>query len=400
MLSDKHTLRSAGQHGSPFARLLLREWQRVARQPLYWFAMVLAPLFCCLYFTTLMQQGLPESLPAGVVDEDGTSTSRNLVRNLDAFQMVSLERSYANVGEARRAMQRGEIYGFYLIPRGTASEAQRQRVPTLSFYTNYSYLVAGSLLYRDMRTMSELASGAAARSVLYARGATERQAMAYLQPVVIDMHPVGNPWLNYNVYLSNILIPGVLGLFVFMMTVYGLGTELKHRTAGAMMRRAGGSMGRALTAKLLVQGAVFMLTGTLIVLWLYGWLRFPCYGGLWRMACVMLLFIVACQGFGVLLFTLMPTLRLSLSGASLWGVISFSISGMSFPVMAMHPVLQGLAWLFPLRHYYMLYVNTALDGYPLLNAAPYLMALLAFTLLPALCLPRLRHIMLHTAYVP
>ena len=56
--------------------------------------------------------------------------------------------------------------------------------------------MAGSLLYRDMRTMSELASGAASRTVLYAKGATERQAMAFLQPIVIDSHAINNPWLN------------------------------------------------------------------------------------------------------------------------------------------------------------------------------------------------------------
>ena len=44
----------------------------------------------------------------------------------------------------------------------------------------------------------------------------------------------------------------------------------------------------------------------------------------------------------------LTTLRLGLSFASLWGVISFSISGFSFPVMAMNPVLQALSNLFPL----------------------------------------------------
>ena len=184
----------------------LRELRRMATQPIYWFCMVIAPLFCYIFFTSLMKQGLPENLPMGLVDEDRTTTTRNIARNLDAFQMSDITHEFANVTEARRAVQRGEVYGFYLIPHGTTKQAQLQRVPTVSFYTNYSYLVAGSLLYRDMRMMSELASGAASRTVLYAKGATERQAMAYLQPVVIDMHAIGNPWLNYNVYLSNIKI--------------------------------------------------------------------------------------------------------------------------------------------------------------------------------------------------
>ncbi len=377
-----------------------RELLRMARQPLYLFCMVVAPLFCCVFFTTLMGEGLPERLPLGLVDEDRTVTSRNIGRNLDAFQMTDITESYANVTDARAAVQRGEIYGFYLIPRGTTRKAQRQEMPTVSFYTNYSYLVAGSLLYRDMRMMSELASGAAARSVLYAKGATEGQAMAFLQPVVIDMHAVGNPWLNYNIYLSNIILPGILGIFVFMVSVYSLGTELKLGTADELMARSGGSIVTALTGKLLPQTVVFLLTGTAMVFLLYGYLHFPCRCGVFRAWCVMALFVLACQGLGVFMFTMLPTLRMGLSFASLWGVVSFSMSGMSFPVMAMHPSLQGLSLLFPLRHYYLLYVNSMLDGYALSNAWPYVLALLAFFALPLLCLGRLRHVMKHCIYEP
>ena len=380
--------------------IFLRELRRLAVQPIYWFCMVIAPLFCYYFFTSLMHEGLPESLPLGVVDEDHTVTSRNLVRNLDAFQMTDVVKTYPNVTEARKAVQQGHIYGFYLSPQGTTSEAQSQRLPTVSFYTNYSYLVAGSLLYRDMRTMSELASGAASRTVLYAKGATERQAMAYLQPVVIDMHAVGNPWLNYNVYLSNVIIPGMLGLFIFMITVYGLGTELKFNTADELMQRSGGSVIVAVTGKLIPQLLVFLLSGTLYVLYLYAYLHFPCHCGLARMWCIMALFVMACQGMGVFMFTMFPTLRLGLSFASLWGVISFSISGMSFPVMAMHPILQGIANLFPLRHYFLLYVNSALDGYPLANAWPFVLALLAFALLPWPCMFRLKKVLTTYRYEP
>ena len=380
--------------------ILSREWKRIAAHPIYLFCMVLAPLFCYYFFTSLMRQGLPESLPMGLVDEDHTTTTRNLARNLDAFQMSDITHEYPNVTEARRAVQKGDIYGFYLIPHGTTKQAQLQRVPMVSFYTNYSYLVAGSLLYRDMRMMSELASGAASRTVLYAKGATEGQAMAYLQPIVIDMHAVGNPWLNYNIYLSYIIIPGMLGIFIFMVTVYSLGSELKFDTADELMASSNDSIIVALTTKLLPHTIVFLLMGTLYVLLLYGYLHFPCNCGIPRMWCVMALFVLACQGLGVFMFTMLPTLRMGLSFASLWGVISFSISGMSFPVMAMHPILQGLSYLFPLRHYYLLYVNSALDGYILANAWPFVLGMIGFMVLPIPFLGRLKKVMKTYAYEP
>lgn len=381
-------------------KIARRELRRMASKPIYWFCMIAAPLFCFVFFTSLMAEGLPTDMPLGLVDNDNTTTSRSLARNLDAFEMTSIKEQYANVTEAREAVQRGDIYGFYYIPKGTTRKAQRQELPVVSFYTNYSYLVAGSLLYRDMRTMSELASGAASRTVLYAKGATERQAMAFLQPIVIDSHAINNPWLNYNVYLSNVILPGLLMLFIFMVTVFSIGTEVKHNTVHDWLIMARGSMFHALAGKLLPQTLIFFLIGIAFAIGLYGVLHFPCHCGLPTMLLVMFLGIIGAQGLGVFMFAMLPTLRMSLSFASLWGVISFSICGMSYPVMAMHPTLQGLSLLFPLRHYFLLYVNCALDGYPLMNAAPYMVGLLLFAMLPLLLLRRLKKMLLVVPYIP
>lgn len=381
-------------------KIARRELRRMASKPIYWFCMIAAPLFCFVFFTSLMAEGLPTDMPLGLVDNDNTTTSRSLTRNLDAFEMTSIKEQYANVTEAREAVQRGDIYGFYYIPKGTTRKAQRQELPVVSFYTNYSYLVAGSLLYRDMRTMSELASGAASRTVLYAKGATERQAMAFLQPIVIDSHAINNPWLNYNVYLSNVILPGLLMLFIFMVTVFSIGTEVKYNTMHDWLIMARGSMFHALAGKLLPQTLIFFLMGIAFAIGLYGVLHFPCHCGLPTMLLVMFLGIIGAQGLGVFMFAMLPTLRMSLSFASLWGVISFSICGMSYPVMAMHPTLQGLSLLFPLRHYFLLYVNCALDGYPLMNAAPYVVGLLLFASLPLLLLRRLKKMLLVVPYIP
>ena len=45
-----------------------------------------------------------------------TATSRQLVRNLDAFEQTAVVARYPDISDARIAMQKGEIYGFYYIP--------------------------------------------------------------------------------------------------------------------------------------------------------------------------------------------------------------------------------------------------------------------------------------------
>ena len=129
----------------------------------------------------------------GVVDEDNTSTTREILRNMDAFSQVHLTEDYASVSEARRAMQQGKIYAFYYIPEGTTEKILSSRQPTVSFYTNNSLLIAGSLIYRDLRTMSVLANASVGLQTLQAKGMDERTAMAFLQPIVIDTHALSNP---------------------------------------------------------------------------------------------------------------------------------------------------------------------------------------------------------------
>lgn len=377
-----------------------REVLRIAVRPLYLFCMIIAPVFCYLFFTTLMANGLPTDLPAGVVDLDNTSTTRNIIRNLDAFQQTHIVAHYPSVMEARKAIQRGEIYSFYYIPEGTTEATLASRQPKVSFYVNYSYLIAGSLLYKDQRTISELAAGAVGRETLYAKGATEDHAMAFLQPIVIDTHALNNPWLNYSVYLCNTLFPGILMLLIFLTTIYTLGEEVKNGTGRELMHLADNSITKVLIGKLLPHTLVFFVIAVFYNVYLYGYLHYPCHSGIFPMLLAGLLLVLSSQAFGVFLFGLFGSFRLALSAASLWGVISFSISGFTFPVMAMHPTLQALCVLFPLRHYYLLYVNFALNGYPLIYAWQAVVALLVFLLLPFLVLKKLRTILLQYVYVP
>ena len=74
-----------------------RECHRLVSRPLYLFCMVIAPLFCYIFFTTLMDSGLPTNMPVGAVDLDNSASSRNILRNLDAFGRIFLY-TQRNVG--------------------------------------------------------------------------------------------------------------------------------------------------------------------------------------------------------------------------------------------------------------------------------------------------------------
>ncbi len=381
--------------------LWMRELRFFAHRPLMLTLLFLAPVGLLAFFLSLMGTGLPTDLPAGLVDEDDTSVTRTIVRTLDSMENTSLTARYPTFAEASAAMDRGEIYAFFHIPAGTTERALSQRQPQIGFYTNEAYFVAGSLLMRDLRTAAEMAGMGVSRQTFTAKGMTDEQAMAAIRPIVIEAHPIGNPVLDYSVYLSNVIVPGCLLLLVMIFTPYTLGLEWKNGTQRDTYNLAGQSSTVMIAGKLLPQTLLFSLMMLLCDVLFYKYLAFPCRCGIWAMWGIGVLTILAAQAFGVFVFGILQgSVRMAMCVCSLWGIVSFSISGLSFPLMAMSPVLQAAAWLFPLRHYYLLYVNQALHGYNVFYAWPSIAALLCFIVLPLLTLPLYRHAVRHATYRP
>ena len=252
-----------------------RETRRMTSQPVYLFGMIVAPLICLVFFLSLMREGLPTNLPVAVVDMDNSATSRTLIRQLDAFEQTKVVMLSHSFTEARQEMQKGNVYGIFYIPEDFAKEATSGKQPKLSYYTNNTYLIAASLLFRDMKTVSVLANGSVGLQLGTAKGKTEAEIMGQLQPIVIDTHAIGNPWLNYSVYLNNTILPGVLQLMIFLITVFSIGTELKNGTARKWMAMGKNSLVVSLLGKLLPQTFVFTLVGFLFMAVLYGFSAFP-----------------------------------------------------------------------------------------------------------------------------
>lgn len=376
-----------------------RELRLFAHRPLFLFTMIVAPVLCIVFFTTLMADGLPTKLPAGLVDEDDTHVTRIVGRILGSMEETDLVTRYPSFSEARRAMQRGEIYGFFYIPQGLTEDAIANRQPRLSFYTNETYFVPGTLLMKDLRYASELSGLALTRETLYGKGLTEQQAMGILQPIVIETHPLNNPYLDYSVYLNNIILPGILILLIMLSTTYTIGLEWKRGTQRELYSLSGCSSTVALVGKLLPQTVLFSLMFVFYDVYFYRFLMFPCNSGIAPMMVLGVVTVLASQAFGVFLFgAFIGQMRLSMCLCSLWGILSFSLAGFTYPVPAMSDLLQHLSWLFPLRHYYLIYVNQALDGYPLLYVWRPVVALLAFLLLPCTVMWRYRAAFLKYKY--
>ena len=379
---------------------MLRELLILRQNHIYHFCMVAFPLLVMFFFTSLMDDGLPTSMPVGIVDLDNTSTSRSLSQRLDGFQMSRVVAHYPSVSEARQAIQRNEIYGFLYIPKGTTEKLLASRQPKISYYYSYTTLAAGALLMKDMKTISTLGSAAVGQATMRAKGFTDDQIQTFLQPIAVDLHQIANPWTSYNSYLTTMIVPGMIMLFIFLISAYSLGTELKFSSSKRWLAMTDNRIVPAILGKFLPQTLIWLALVYGYEYYVFYVLDFPHLGSPWMLVLLGLIQVLASQGFGIFAFGLMPSLRMSMSICSLWAVLSISMAGSAFPVMGMDGPLQSLSWLFPLRHYYMIYQIAVFNGYPLIEAWFHFAALVAFILLPWLVVGKIKNAMLTYVYIP
>lgn len=363
-------------------KTLLRELRRIASRPRYLIWMTLGVLFSYLFFLTMMREGQPEDLPIAVVDHDGSYLSRRLCHEIDATQGVRVVAVYDNHHQARTAMQRQQIYAFLEIPEGTYANVLDFKAPHMALYANNSYLLASSLSYKTLATIGKLSAAAVQREVLRKKGLDDERIMGMIQPVELDTHLISNPMANYQPYVLTTVLPGIVALMVMLLTIYEIGRERKERTWNEWLR-SGGDVLSSVVGKLLPYTFWFSLLTVVGNIIFFGPAGFVLLGNFWWLVLASVLLILAAQSMGVFLAALIPQQHLSVCVGAIYGALSFSMSGFSYPADAMPAPLQALAYIFPLRHYYLTYSDVAMFGSGFGHIWPHLVALLLM-LIPAL----------------
>jgi ABC-2 type transport system permease protein len=345
-----------------------------------------------------MNEGQPQKMPIAVVDLDNSSFSRQFVRNLQTTQHVNIVEHIFTFKEAREQMQRGEIYAFVFIEHDFYKKLATNRRPNMTFYVNNAFLVAGSLSAKDISYMCLITAGGIQRQVLRAKGVADSQIVGIVQPIAVDMHSIGNPWINYGTYLLNVLLPTMLHLMTLMLTAFCIGVELKERTSKEWLENADNSMFAGLVGKLLPYTFIFIILGIIGNLLLYKFMHFPLNSSIGWMFLATCLLVLSGQALGIFFIGLLPVLRDGITVAGIFGTLSVTAAGATFPVEQLPYFIRELTLAFPMRHYFLIYVNQALNGVDVSHSLTKFIILLSFNLLPLFVYRRLKSAAINMNY--
>lgn len=366
----------------------------------YLVCLIAVPILFTLFFLNLMDSGLPLKIPAAVVDLDHSPMSRRITRSLSSAELIDVVSTPESYHKAMLEVRSGKTYGFFMIPENFQEDAIAGKQPTITYYCNLTYFVPGSLMFKGFKTTAVTTSGGLVQTDLVSAGLPQNLVGTAIQPVVIQTNSPGNPWMNYNYYLTNSFVPALLGLMLSIVAAFTLLVRIKEGRSRLWLQRSGNSIITAVTGTLLPQTIIGVVVGLCCQGLLYGFNHFPLNCSVWHMIWAMVLFVMACQGFAVAVCGLVPNLRLAVSICSLASILAFSIAAFSFPVQNMYPEVGIFSYILPVRYYFLIYIDQALNGIPLYYSRFYYIALILFPIVSLLTVWRIKRAARVQYYIP
>ena len=357
-----------------------RELRRMASRRIYWVTSLVLPLFSLVFMATIFGNGQMQNLPIGVVDTENTSASRNIIRMADATPTLRITHQYANETEAKKTVQKKDVYGYLLIEEGI-----------LCYYYHNAMLSVGGEIHSTLESLLKQVSVTPLVTEAIGLGEEEADIVSFLMPTSETEFPTYNHFRNYAVYLTQPFFFVFLQVLLLLVTTYALGSESKFGTSDEWLQSARGNIGIAVLGKLLPYTFIFILMGVLANVVFFQWIQIPLQGSLWTINGMTILFVCATQALALFLYSLFPVLSLIISVVSMIGSLGATLSGVTFPVVFMDTPVYWASFFFPIRHFMevvqsLLYLEASFADYWTSQVA-----LLLFLLLPILLLPRLKN---------
>ncbi|MGQ0710380.1 MAG: ABC transporter permease [Rhodoferax sp.] len=366
---------------------LAREGRRLRASAWEWSLLSWVPLLGCALLWWIFAAGLPRDLGIGVVDEDHSALSRQLVRWLQASPGLAVQAHFENPAQAQQALREAAVAAVVRIPAGFTSDIKHARTGVFTLWHNAQWGTHSGLLQRDVRTVVATLSAGIEMLARTKRGESAQTVRVAMEPIRTDMVTLFNPALDYEYFLATALVPALLHIAAMTAGAWGVGRELREATLGEWLgaRPRWGRCVRALGAKLLWPWLGLGLVATLALGWLVLGRHWPVQGHSTLVLLALWVFLGLSLAMGALAASASASLRTALSATGFITAPAFAFSGVGFPVVAMPTLAQWWAQALPYTHYVRVQVLQWQMGAPAAYAWPIPagMALLAVLLLLA-----------------
>lgn len=283
-------------------------------------------------------------VPIAVVDLDGTDSSRELARRVNASADVAVAGIFPDQASARQDVYRRSLFGILVIPQHFERDLLHHRQSPVALYADASYFLIYQRLSGGVVAVARTMGAEVETARLIAAGVDPALAAAAADPMPLTAVPLFNPQGGYATYI----LPAAFVLILQQTLLIGVGLLGTYKNDSLPTGLAASATpATVVTGKLLA----YLILETVIVSFYLIALPYlydiPRLGTPLSIFTITLPFVLAVSALGLVLAGLFrDPLTVQLVSAAL-GIPFLFLAGFSWPAEAIPPFLQAIAVLLP-----------------------------------------------------
>ncbi len=298
-----------------------------------------APLLYGFFYPWFYADEVVQRVPVAIVQHDGSGLARQMARFASASPRIDVVLATGDEGEAQRALLRGDVMGYALLPVGLKRHVVRSDSVTIPVYANGAYpLVAKQVQYGFAEAFGTVSAGIELRR-LGASGQSPLQAASSRSPVNLQMEALFNPVEGYGSFVVAAVAILILQQTLLMGGALLVGTWREQDRAAAPPR--------VWLARLLALCTLGWLSGLYYFGWIFVWHDFPRGGNPWGAMLLLAVFVPAVAAMAALIGWWLADRERAMQVLLFTSIPLAFVGGFSWPAEALPTLLQWLRWISP-----------------------------------------------------
>jgi ABC-2 type transport system permease protein len=307
--------------------------------------LILGAAFYAFFYPQPYLNEALRNVPIAVVDRDGTQTSRDFARLVDATPDVAVTELLPDLASAEREVYARRVDGILVIPQYFERDLLHGRPSPVALYADASYFLIYQRVAGAVAAVAHTVGAEIETARLIAIGVDPAIAVAASDPMPLTAVPIFNPEAGYATYV----LPAAFVLILQQMLLMGVGLlgtlpGADPAEDDAHLRPFPAAIVAGKLLAYLALEAVILPIYLIVLPYLYG---LPRLGGTLPILIFAVPFVLSVAGLGFVVAGIFRRpIRVALILAAL-GLPLFMVAGFSWPSEAIPPFIRAISLLIP-----------------------------------------------------
>lgn len=313
--------------------------------------MIIGPLIYCFLYPQPYTEEVLSNITVGVVDQDNSTLSRELIRHIDATKEVNTSVKLSSMHEAEKKLKSHDINGILLIPFDFEKNILKGESSPISFYGDASYILIYNNAATALNNVTLDMNSHISIDRQIAQGVDASIAKSGSLPFSFNNIALFNPQSGYATYA----LPPVFILILHQLLFIGiLLTTFSSKKATEKLIIASQEMISPmvqtllfLAGKTIVYVAIYLVMFIFYMIMLVNWYHIPNLANYTNILVVALIFLLTTIAFAFALSALVKHIEDVFLLMIPISILLFFSSGLSWPQELIPSVITFIANLFP-----------------------------------------------------